>query len=660
MQRNRYFLIVLTLLAAILACDLPASLGDIAYELPTKTPTTTPAPTAILFVSKTGNDSHDCATLVTACLSIMGAVNKAPSGALINVGPGTYQELGPVADEGMIIRDTNLWVHGSGTASAPTTIISGGTGRDALIVTGTAHAVIENVSLSGGGTSHGGIGDGLRVTGSANVTLRDSIVQGNSSAGINTLQNVTVILENVTVSANNGGGILNPQGTLTVRASRIINNLGQPAVYSGGHVTISDTTISGNHSTVPGTAIFNEAGGMLMLERSTISGNHITGGGSDFAIYNYTGAQMTVVDSTISGNSGNGIQSFGNLAIVYSTIARNGGAGLFANTLRSESVRLHIENSIFEENDHQDCSYQTGAGITFELVGRIISDGSCVFITGGPFVPAGPRTTDRFLGPLANNGGATMTHALLAGSAAIDAASGPCIVSDQRGVGRPVGSACDVGAYEYGASPAAEVYATPEPTATNSSIPDENKPTPTLGIIYLPTAAATSGPSLVTLLSNANCRKGPGTAYDPLTAFKKGVSLQALARNDQNTWVQVSMPTGGMCWVAVSTLETPGAPNGLPILQAPPLPDTPGAFADKASCVIKLKKLSVKLSWSDVSGETGYHLYRNGTLLETLGANTSIYVDGSAPLGKDLLYELEAFNVNGSSARVQTTVGACK
>jgi hypothetical protein len=60
-------------------------------------------------------------------------------------------------------------------------------------------------------------------------------------------------------------------------------------------------------------------------------------------------------------------------------------------------------------------------------------------------MPIDPR-----LGALAVNGGPTRTHALLAGSPAIDAAGGdPCPTDrDQRNTERPQGGACDVGAFE--------------------------------------------------------------------------------------------------------------------------------------------------------------------------------------------------------------------
>ncbi len=74
----------------------------------------------------------------------------------------------------------------------------------------------------------------------------------------------------------------------------------------------------------------------------------------------------------------------------------------------------------------------------------MISDGSC-----NPNGTTDQSFTDALLGPLADNGGPTLTHALGAGSPAIDAAdAGACPATDQRGVARPQGAGCDVGAFE--------------------------------------------------------------------------------------------------------------------------------------------------------------------------------------------------------------------
>jgi len=115
-----------------------------------------------------------------------------------------------------------------------------------------------------------------------------------------------------------------------------------------------------------------------------------------------------------------------------------------------------------------------------------------------------------------------------------------------------------------------------------------------------------------------------------------------------------------MCWLAVSALVPTSGLDGLPVLPAPALPDTPATFTDTSTCIIKLKKLSVQLKWSTVGNASGYHLYRNGTLIATLGATVSNYEHDGLPPDHGLTYGLEAFNASGVSDRLTTTVSACK
>ena len=103
---------------------------------------------------------------------------------------------------------------------------------------------------------------------------------------------------------------------------------------------------------------------------------------------------------------------------------------------------MTVRNSIIAGNTGSQCS-----GIT-SLGHNVFSDDSC-----GHSGPGDMPSTDPMLGPLANNGGPTPTHALLAGSPAIDAGdSTGCPTSDQRGYSRS--GVCDMGAFEFnGTSP---------------------------------------------------------------------------------------------------------------------------------------------------------------------------------------------------------------
>jgi predicted outer membrane repeat protein len=103
-----------------------------------------------------------------------------------------------------------------------------------------------------------------------------------------------------------------------------------------------------------------------------------------------------------------------------------------------------------------DCS-GTFSSQGHNLIGS--NDGCNDFVDGvnDDIVGAGTSPIDPLLGPLANNGGSTQTHALLPGSPALNAGnpltpgSGgfACAANDQRGVTRPQSSACDVGAFEF-------------------------------------------------------------------------------------------------------------------------------------------------------------------------------------------------------------------
>lgn len=190
-------------------------------------------------------------------------------------------------------------------------------------------------------------------------------------------------------------------------------------------------------------------------------------------------------------------------------------------------------------------------------------------------------------------------------------------------------------------------------------------PTPTPEIFILPTltpepTATEAAPPLLTLIQDANCRKGPGGRYDVLTSMTKGVQSPALGRNQASSWWLVRVPqTDIQCWVSGISLEGGGDPGQAPIVEVAPLPGAPGGFkVNGTTCSGNLNAYPVDLEWVDGSGETGYRLYRNSTLVSTLGANASAYTD-QAPKATALAYELEAFNALGRSERAAVSVAAC-
>ncbi len=139
---------------------------------------------------------------------------------------------------------------------------------------------------------------------------------------------------------------------------------------------------------------------------------------------------MTVNHSTIVNNTGFGINNLGGSAttvVSHTIIAQNGGAG----TTRNVNATLSTGSS------YNLVGNGDGAGITNGINGNLVG-------TTGDLL-------DPKLGLLADNGGQTKTHALLPDSPALDAIpGGSCAVgNDQRGVSRPQGTNCDIGAFEW-------------------------------------------------------------------------------------------------------------------------------------------------------------------------------------------------------------------
>ena len=172
----------------------------------------------------------------------------------------------------------------------------------------------------------------------------------------------------------------------------------------------------------------------------------------------YNAGTATITNSTISGNNGylrgGGILTTADLTINNSTISGNTARGVGGIDKLSGSVNLR--NSIVAKNSGGNCS-----GVLNSDNYNLSSDETCHL-----YGFADLNNTDPKLGPLQNNGGPTMTMALLSGSPAIDAGNWRgCkdepfrfLTTDQRGMPRPAnvkGSlhTCDIGAYEYQGAP---------------------------------------------------------------------------------------------------------------------------------------------------------------------------------------------------------------
>ena len=416
--------------------------------------------------------------------TITGNMAAAEGGGLWNSKTGTLI----ITDaSGSVLIDGNTAAGDAAIVGGDFTTLQGGGGifndGDGLAGTGGTLTILDTstmntVTISNNlatGASRGSGGGILTIGG--DVAITGAIISGNEAiragGGIEIVSGPNISLSKVMVTGND----VSTAGTLPTA---------NPGNGGGLHIT-ADATVDIDLSTFTMNAAGNEGGGLwnsatgdIELSRSTVDGNSAPMGGGIFQDGGAGGAVGTanfaILDSTISNNTatlaGGGVQSENGLVtILNSTISGNssmatgGGIGLTDGT-------VSLANSTVAFN----MATTTGGGVevtggTFNTVSSIIakntgatgpdvngtatSTGNNLFgSTMGLTIAGGPNdlmNVDPLLGPLAMNGGPTQTHALLAGSPALDAGSNTlALANDQRGTGFPrtFGSGTDIGAFE--------------------------------------------------------------------------------------------------------------------------------------------------------------------------------------------------------------------
>lgn len=296
--------------------------------------------------------------------------------------------------------------------------------------------------------------EGVTITGGSATEIGTEALTGDGG-GILSYDADQLILNAVNVSGNvatqNGGGISAP-----------------PESGSKTEITITNSTIANNK--VTGGLIEGLGGGIYVLGKfsmtnTTVTGNSVDsaglvvqGGGVVLAIdpASSEGSEGTIVNSTIAGNSVGATGTAGGLA-VYNPEPMTGG-----------SAALAVKNTIVANNTGPAGSSNCGAVAMLTSDHNLSSDESCMFTDPGSKQNANP-----LLGGPQNNGGETDTLALQPGSPALDAGTNAgCPATDQRGVSRPQGPNCDIGAFER------EVAVPPPPPAAAANLRLKIKPKP--------------------------------------------------------------------------------------------------------------------------------------------------------------------------------------
>jgi CSLREA domain-containing protein len=247
---------------------------------------------------------------------------------------------------------------------------------------------------------------------------------------------------------------------------------GGGGICNYGDLTLYQVSVIGNSTQGSGGGIFNQyklfTPISLKLIQSSIVGNRSDSEGG--GIRNDS-LSLTVINSTISGNQakthGGGIFNAGYANLYNATLTNNqadsdfDGSGTGGGVYNQSNASVAFQNSIVALNWESTQVGQVWLPTEGDCAGTLTSNGNNILFTNNCTINGGVTFADPKLGPLNNNGGATLTHALLAGSPAIDAGNpggcnddvGVTLAADQRGFRRPVygGVAlrCDIGAFEY-------------------------------------------------------------------------------------------------------------------------------------------------------------------------------------------------------------------
>jgi len=408
-----------------------------------------------------GDDVCETATGNGVC-TLRAAVQEAGAVTTPNtivVPPGTYNLSTSAACTYMYVGNpaaitetmSALCIRGNVTitgAGAGSTIIDAGGGAATGSVSFRAMVISADatLSLSGVTIQHGFGTGGLTIVGGGGIinegdlTLTNSVLTLNVAAaagGGGITNDGVLVMDSTTVSSNTaaanggtGGGLRNT-GTATITASTFSLNSasGGGGIYNGNVFTqsalnISTSTLSGNNVQFSGGGISND--GAMTLTNVTVSGN--------------------------TGNAGAGIfQHSGPANLNSVTVAFNHAQESAGGVNGSVTVRnTIIANNLADEFPLPDCSPDPSVSQGHNLIQHI---SGCTFSGNTASDIYGQ---DPLLGALASNGGPTQTHALQAGSPALDAGdpSTPgtggtsCPAGDQRGILRPQNAHCDIGAFE--------------------------------------------------------------------------------------------------------------------------------------------------------------------------------------------------------------------
>jgi hypothetical protein len=386
------------------------------------------------------DSAHPNATLVVTNCDDSGAgslrdtIASAASGDTVDLSQLICSTITLTSTYITVLQD-DLTITGPGATSLA---IDGGGALPLFAAYGSGTFTIDDVTLTNGYYSASYAGGGCLLS-FADLVIQNAIVSHCSAQGVVVISgamtvraNLTIVNSVITQNSANGsqflaGGAAFVQGDLTVQYSTISDNIGG-AFHTLGNVLIENSTISGNQNKNVGAfgfEAYNNAPTALIIN-STVSNNAATDGG----LYGggYTKIPLTIYNSTIAFNSGRTC------------------SGLVA-----YNAPIVLQSSILADN----------VSIDLCLLGTATVSGANNLITNASRVPPDTIRDCPQLGPLADNGGPTLTHMLRSTSPAIDTGSNDMALAfDQRGTGFPrvFGAITDIGAVEWQGGADEEIF----------------------------------------------------------------------------------------------------------------------------------------------------------------------------------------------------------